>query len=266
MPKDWIDYGIIGQINYGQPVQATPYARVLSRRVAKAEATIARFFDQVGEQCYLATSFGVDSLAAYDIARHILPSLRAAWVNQGPLAEWPDCLVLKDLMIADGLPLTEIAPDITLYDWYRTHGIELGASMSSAEDKACNRALLYDPLDRFARQEQMRGFIWGLRWRGEGGHRAFVIKGKGEIYTRKADGLTVCSPVGNWSKAEIFAYLDARGLPYPAMYDLDRSYIRNGPPIGVTAANMGRIVRFRQMFPTMWRVFCLEFPEIQRYG
>lgn len=264
--KDWADYGIAGKVHYGQPVSAEPYRRVIERRTAKALALLERFFDQVGDAGYVALSFGVDSLAAYDLARRVYPGVRAAWVNQGPLAEWPDCLALKDMMVAGGLPLTEIAPDVTLYDWYRMNGIELSANMSGAEDERCNKALIYDPIERFHRVQCERGVIWGLRWRGEGGHRAFVIKGKGEIYKRKADDMTVCSPVGNWSKAEIFAYIDSRALPYPAMYDIDRASIRNGSPICVVGAHMGRLVQFRQRFPEMWRVFCLEFGEIQRYG
>lgn len=264
--KDWIDYGIRGSLHYGEPVMAEPYRHLLERRTAKALDVLQQFFEQIGDDCYLAKSFGVDSLVAYHLAARLRPGIRCAWVNQGPLAEWPDCLALKELLVDDGMLLTEIAPDITLYDWYRQHGIDLGANMSSVADRHCNAALLYNPLDRFARENRLCGLIWGLRWRGEGSHRAYVIKGKGEIYTRKADGMTVCSPVGNWSKAEIFAYIDLHQLAYPAMYDTDRTAVRNGPPIGVTAANMGRVIKFRQLFPEMWRVFCLEFPEIQRYG
>ncbi len=264
--KDWADYGIRGKIHYGRPIVAEPYRRVIGLRVSKALSTLCEFFETIGDASYVAVSFGVDSLVACDLARRLRPAVRAAWVNQGPLAEWPDCLALKDLMVAEGLSLTEIAPDVTLYDWYRLNGIPYGANMNNAEDERLNKALLYEPINRFHREQGMRGAVWGLRWRGEGNHRAFVIKGNGELYTRKADGITVCSPVGNWTKAEIWAYIDLHGLPYPAFYDIDREKIRNGPPIGVTGLHMGRLVRFRQLFPEMWRVFCMEFEEIQRYG
>jgi len=264
--KDWADYGITGKVHYGQPVNAEPYRRVIQRRMAKSHVAIEEFLHLVGKSGYVAVSFGVDSLVAYDLARRIYPEICAAWVNQGPLAEWPDCLALKNLMVAGGIPLTEIAPDVTLYDWYKQNGIDFGANMNNAEDERLNKALIYDPIERFHQEENRKGVIWGLRWRGEGGHRAFVIKGNGELYQRKADGIWVCSPVGNWSKSEIWAYLDLHGLPYPAFYDLDREKIRNGPPIGVTGLHMGRLVRFRMLFPEMWRVFCMEFEEIQRYG
>lgn len=264
--KDWTDYGITGKVHYGNRVNAEPYRKAIAKRSVKALAKLARFFDLVEDAGYVAVSFGVDSLVAYHLARRINPAVRVAWVNQGPLAEWPDCLAVKDLMVSKGLPLTEIAPDVTLYDWYKTHGISLAANMNNAEDERLNKALIYDPIERYHRETGRRGIVWGLRWRGEGNHRAFVIKGNGELYQRKADSMWVCSPVGNWSKSEIWAYIDLFGLPYPAMYDLDREKIRNGPPIGVTGLHMGRLVRFRMLFPEMWRVFVLEFPEIQRYN
>lgn len=265
MPKDWIDYGIVGEVREGIPINAAPYRKQIDRRSAKAAEILSRFFDEAHDLGYVALSFGADSLVAYDLAKRVCPSVTAAWVNQGPLAEWPDCLALKDRMLAEGLPLTEITPDVTLYDWYSMHGIPLNSNMNNPEDECCNKALLYDPIERFHKEKGMRGLIWGLRHKGEGRHRAFVIKGKGELYKRQG-GMTVCSPVGNWSKSEIWAYIDLNVLPYPAFYDLDREYIRNGPPIGTSGLNMGRIVKLRTLFPEMWRVFCLEFGEIQRYG
>ena len=264
--RDWRDYGIVGEVRRGQPCKAAPYLRALDRREAVARATLEQFFAAAPCAPYVAVSFGVDSLVAYDLARRVCPSMRAAWVNQGPLAEWPDCLAVKDAMVADGMPLDEIAPDVTLYDWYRREGIPFAANMNNAEDGRLNAALLYEPLKRYHARTGSTGAIWGLRWHGEGGHRAFVLKGKGAIYTRKDNGVTYCAPVAHWTKAEVWAYVERHALPYPAFYDRDRTTIRNGPPIGVTGIGQGRVVRLRQIFPEMWRVFCLEFEEIQRYG
>jgi 3'-phosphoadenosine 5'-phosphosulfate sulfotransferase (PAPS reductase)/FAD synthetase len=266
MSKDWIDYGIKGTVRYGEPIKAVPYARILQRREEAALLTLQSFFNQVGKDSYVAVSFGVDSLVAYDLAHRSQSDTLAVWVNQGPLAEWPDCIALKELMVRDGMNLVEITPDITLYDWYQQHGIPFAANMNNPEDERLNKSLLYDPLARYQNSHNKRGVIWGLRWRGEGGHRCFVLKGKGAIYTRKVDGITFCSPVAHWTKTEIWAYIDHHRLPYPAFYDIDRNSIRNGPPIGVTGVGQGRVVKLRQMFPELWRIFCLEFDEIQKYG
>lgn len=259
----WDRYGITGKVAYGNPSRALPYRKVIERRTEKALEVIEAAM-QCGAMCS-SLSFGVDSIVSDHLTRQINPLIPAMWVNQGSLAEWPDCLALKDMMVAQGLPLVEIQPDITLYDWYRTRGIPQGSSMSNAEDDHLNEALMYAPIRRYQHLNEVKGIVWGLRWKGEGGHRVFVIKQHGELYTRKADGITVCSPVGNWTKAEIFAYVELHGLPYPAMYDLNRAEIRNGPPIGVSALNLGRVMKLKMYFPDIWRVVISEFPEMQRY-
>ena len=258
----WEQYGIFGKVAYGNPAKAAPYRKVINGRTEKALRLIETFGM---ENHHTSISFGVDSLVADHLTRTLYPDIPAMWLNQGPLAEWPDCLALKDLMVAQGFPLVELQPDITLYDWYRTRGIPQSSSMNNAEDDRLNEALMYSPIRRYQQEHGMRGFVWGLRWKGEGGHRRFVIKQYGEMYKRKADGITVCSPVGNWTKAEVFAYVDLHSLPYPAMYDLDRTQIRNGPPIGVSALNMGRVMKLKMYFPDVWRIVIAEFPELQRY-
>lgn len=261
---DWADYGITGQIAHGKRAQALAYRTRIERKAEAARAVIDEAMRLTGGRAYVAVSFGVDSLVTWHLAQSVAP-IPAAWLNQGPLAEWPDCLALKDLMVSQGMDLTEIQPDITLYDWYRRHGIPMSSAMSSKEDKALNKALMYDPIARWEQSQDMACTIWGLRGAGdEGKHRKIMLSSKSLLFQMN-DGRWRCSPVGWWSKQEIWAYLDLHQLPYPAMYDKARLEIRNGPPIGTSAINMGRIDKLKKYFPEIWRVFCLEFPEIQRF-
>lgn len=268
--KDWADYGIAGRVNYGQPLRAAPYRKLIERKTAAAQGLLAKFFNLCGDAGYVSLSFGVDSLVAYYLAREMKPNVRAVWVDQGPLAEWPDCLALKDLMVGDGLPLVRLQPDMTLYDWYRRHGIPIGAGMGSADDEQLNEALMYAPLRRWMEMESVQGITWGLRGTSrdkhrEGKHREILLCDRGQLFQRKT-GIWICSPVAWWSKREIFAYLDLHGLPYPAMYDVDREQVRNGPPIGASAMNMGRMNKMKLLFPAIWRIVVYEFPELQRFG
>jgi len=262
---DWADYGITGKVHWGRRIAAAPYARRLRQLEDAAREVVYRLDEATDGQFYTAISFGVDSLVADHITRRVFPDVRAVWVNQGPLAEWPDCLALRDLMVANGLPLDELTPDTTLYDWYRQFGIPLAASMGNAEDKRLNTALMYGPIERYQAATNARGYVWGLRAHGEGGHRKILLQTRGLLYKRKTDGQHVASPVGRWTKKEIWAYIDHHELPYPAMYDVNREQVRNGPPIGTTAVNMGRIVGLRHHFPDIWRVVITELPELQRY-
>lgn len=263
--QQWEELGIKGKVHVGKPGLALPYKKKLTAKIEKAIATINKLHESTRGCWYVSLSFGVDSLVAYHLAKAIFCSPKAVWVNQGKFAEWSDCLALKEVLVQEGMHLVELEPDTTLYEWYQKHGIPLGASMSNTADKALNEALMYAPIRRFNEQEGMKGHAWGLRANGESRHRGMLISKRGELYQRIHDGFWVASPVARWTKAEIFAYIDLHQLPYPAMYDLNREEIRNGPPIGATACNLGRIAQLKAYFPQVYRVFVTEFPEITRF-
>lgn len=262
--KDWSDYGITGKIAYGKRASALPFKTRIERKTEAAKQVIREAIKATDGRCYVAVSFGVDSLVAWHIAQQVAP-IPAMWLNQGLLAEWPDCLALKDHMVSHGMNLTEIQPDITLYDWYRKNGIPLSSAMNSKEDKALNKSLMYDPISRWEQAAGMTCTIWGMRGAGdEGKHRRVMLSSK-KLLFQMNNGHWRCSPVGWWSKHEIWQYIDLYGLAYPAMYDKDRLNIRNGPPIGLSGLNMGRVEKLHKYFPEIWRVFVYEFPEVQRF-
>lgn len=260
-PLEWEAYGIQGRVAWGDPKRARPWKSAIDRKTAEAVRLIERFIGETGGKVYVSMSFGKDSLTAWYLCRHL--GVPAVWVNQGPLAEWPDCLAVKNLLVADGMRLTELTPDSTIYQWYLDHGVEPSLRMSSKDDRDCNEALIFAPFRRYNEATGQRGFIWGLRGRNEAAHRRKILGKMGLIYTR-ADGMTVCSPVGWWTTEEIWAYIDLNGLPYPAMYDLDRQHMRNGSPICVSTAGLGKIGEMRCLFPEIYRVCVLHFPELAR--
>jgi 3'-phosphoadenosine 5'-phosphosulfate sulfotransferase (PAPS reductase)/FAD synthetase len=261
----WDKYGIVGKVHYGNRINALPYRRIIERKSQEAIALINQLHENTQGNWYVSCSFGVDSLVTYHLAKAISCNPLAVWVNQGQLAEWPDCLTLKDLMVSEGMTLEELTPDITLYDWYKTRGIPMAQGMDSKEDKELNAALMYRPIERFTQARRLQGYAWGLRGKGESSRRQKLLKQRGLLYQRKEDNIWVASPVGWWSKAEIFAYLDLHELPYPAMYGLNREEIRNGPPLGTTAINLGRLAKLREYFPDIWKAIALEFPELQKF-
>jgi hypothetical protein len=50
------------------------------------------------------------------------------------------------------------------------------------------------------------------------------------------------------------------------MYDRDRLTVRNGPPIGTTGVNWGRLSDLRRYYPEFWAEFCKHFPEVADHG
>lgn len=263
---DWAALGIVGEVHYGQRGKALPYQRRIAQKMNVALTLIAAWWEKVEGHGYVSVSFGKDSLVAWHLAQQVVPDIPAMWVNQGPLAEWPDSLALKDKLVQEhAMLLYEIIPDCTLYAWYRQHGIPVSAAMDSKEDKALNDALMYMPVRRFMHTHDGRGTLWGLRgvqepYR-EGLHREILLNKRGLLYKRK-DGQWICSPVGRWTTHEIWAYIDIHTLPYPAMYDIDRASIRNGPPLGTSAMNLGRIAMLHQYFPEIYRLVSAHFPRL----
>jgi hypothetical protein len=50
------------------------------------------------------------------------------------------------------------------------------------------------------------------------------------------------------------------------MYDRDRYSVRNGPPIGTSGVNWGRLAELRRYYPQLWQQFVDKFPNIKSYG
>jgi phosphoadenosine phosphosulfate reductase len=261
----WRSYGIVGRLHWGDPTNGIVYQKSLSPKIEKAKRCLEDLHNLTSGQWYVSCSFGVDSWVVVHLAREIKADVPIVWINQGWLGEWADCLMLRSWAIAQNYNVQEVTPDIDITAWYRVHGVHFAQDMNNKTDKAQCEALLYTPLRRWVQNHQTRGYAWGLRGRDEGKHRQKLLGSKSLLFQRKNDDQWVCSPIGWWNKAEVFAYLDLNNLPYPAMYDRDRATVRNGCPLDGTAVNLGKFHRMQRLFPDVWRVLVVEFPELERF-
>ncbi|MCZ2208008.1 phosphoadenosine phosphosulfate reductase family protein, partial [Cylindrospermopsis raciborskii] len=185
------------------------------------------------------------------------------WVNQGYLAEWEDCIELISNYQKDGFKVIELCPVRSLLNLYKDYGIPLDGKMNTKLDKIINKKLMYNPLDEYTENNQVKGYAWGIRSQESRG-RALFLKKHGLLHKAKTN-LTICSPIGFWRTESIWQYIDSFKLKYPAMYDIDRMTVRNGPPIGTTGVNWGRIANLRLNYPDKYEKFATMFPEIRRY-
>lgn len=247
-------------INYGTGL-SVPW---LLKKEERALQVIQQWLEVCSQQIYCSVSGGKDSLVVAHLVTRIQPSCPLAWVNQGPLAEWDDCVELLELWKQQGRKVVELCPVRSLLHLYLDLGIPLDGTMNTALDKKINQRLMYDPLSEYQELHGTLGYAWGIR-KSESRGRAAFLKSKGDLYQKK-DGLWVCSPVAWWSTAEIWHYIDKYKLPYPAMYDRDRMTVRNGPPIGTTGVNWGRLVELRKYHPELFSQFVDKFPQIRNYG
>ena len=231
--------------------------------ISKAKTVIEQWLIECDFQVYCSISGGKDSLVAAHLITTVYPQCPLVWVNQGHLAEWEDCIELIEDYKEQGLNVIELCPVRSLLNLYVDYGIPLDGKMNTKLDKVINQKLMYDPLDEYTENNNIKGYAWGIRSQESKG-RALYLKKHGLVYKTKAD-LVVCSPVGFWRTEAIWQYIDNFSLKYPAMYDIDRMTVRNGPPIGTTGINWGRIANLRLHFPDKYEAFALLFPEIRRY-
>lgn len=260
---DWVDGGgwvaVCSMLSYGSGVPC-PW---LASKLKRAQGTITRWLEATDGRVYASISGGKDSLVACHLIRQHYPECPFVWVNQGPLAEWPDCVELLRHLQTLGWNIVELCPPRSLWMLYQDLGLPLEGTMATSLDAKINQRLFHDPLDEYQELNQTQGYAWGLRQESRG--RSLYLRSKGELYQR-TDGGWICSPVGFWKTADIWNYIDAQRLPYPAMYDRDRMTVRNGPPIGTTGINWGRLAELRRYHPEAWDAFASHYPEVRNYA
>lgn len=236
----------------------------LKKKEERAISIIQEWVERCNYNCYLSISGGKDSLVAAHLVRRVYPGCPLVWVNQGYLAEWTDCVELLEHLKSQDWNIIELCPVRDLWHLYLDFGVPLSGKMTSAVDKKINQRLMYDPLEEYQEVHETQGYAWGIRAH-ESQTRKLYLKKYGELYQRK-DGLYCCSPVGWWSVQDIWLYIDQYKLHYPAMYDQDRMTVRNGPPIGTTGVNWGRLVELRRHNFDIWQKLVTAFPELRNHG
>lgn len=236
----------------------------LQKKVSKAKKIISQWLHETDKQVYLSISGGKDSLVAGHLIHSVYPECPMVWINQGPLAEWDDCVeLLQFLKNSYQWNIQELCPPRGLLRLYQDYGIPLEGTMNTKQDKVINQKLMYDVLSEYEESNHIKGYAWGLRKESKG--RSLYLKKYGELY-QKIDNMWVCSPVGLWTTEEIWQYIDWQKLPYASIYDKDRMTVRNGCPIGTTGVNWGRIADLKINYPELYLEFCSYFPEIRNYG
>jgi 3'-phosphoadenosine 5'-phosphosulfate sulfotransferase (PAPS reductase)/FAD synthetase len=254
---DWAALGIVGQVHRGQPVQAYPYRHGLARKTALAQRLIADWWAHVQGQGYVCLSFGKDSLVTWHLAQQVAP-IPAVFIALGPLCDWPDCLALRAVLEAEyGLRVIEVPAMPSHYD-------RLVLQQRAGHHHGWSTCA--ETIERFhTAAPHWQGALWGLRGvnepHREGIHREILFRTHGLLYQRQRDQRWMGAPVGWWTNQEIWAYIDAQALPYPAMYDIDRTSLRNGPPFTFPGEALGRVRKIRQAFPAIFRVVESLVPE-----
>lgn len=246
-------------INYGSRMPA-PW---LKRKIVKALGVIENWLDRCDRRVYVSISGGKDSLVTADLVRQVYPDCPLLWVNQGHLAEWPDCIELLECLKDQGWNIQEICPPLGLIQLFKKYGMAFDGRFTALDRKHIEELLL-NPLGEWMERHETQGYAWGLRKESRG--RTMYLRSHGELYQRK-DGVWVCSPVGFWKTEDIWSYIDSQELPYAAVYDkYGRNNFRNGCPIDTAMANWGKLAWLRRHEPEVFDEFATIFPEVRDYA
>lgn len=229
----------------------------LKPKINKALDLIKQWLELCDHQVYCAVSGGKDSLVLSHLVQQVYPDCPNLWINQGPLAEWDDCIEL----LSTFNNLIELCPRRSLLKLYCDYGLNFDGTMHTKLDKIINQILIYDPLDEYIEQHQIKGSAVGIRSQ-ESKARLLNLARRGLLYQMK-DKSWKCCAIGKWTTQDIWNYIDHHKLIYPAIYDLDRYTVRNGPPNGTTGANRGRITFLKRHYPELYHQFIQAFPEVK---
>lgn len=191
---------------YVEQDRALAKLRVHKRRVEKAKEILGSFA-ALHPECYVATSWGKDSVVVASLAQEVAPHLPLVWVRVEPISN-PDCAAVRDAFLEryPSARYDEIESWCTQSsdgEWHATGTLERGFKEAAALHGDC--------------------YISGIR-AAESGARKLRHMRWGHATER------TCAPISDWPTPDVFAYLTSRGLPvHPAyactmggLYDRDR--------------------------------------------
>jgi 3'-phosphoadenosine 5'-phosphosulfate sulfotransferase (PAPS reductase)/FAD synthetase len=128
------------------------------------------------------------------------------------------------------------------------------------------QATFYRLLDEHMR-EGFTGTIWGIRSYESKARRKSWFK-NGPVYQR-ADGTRICQPIGDWTTADVHAFLLSQDWPIQPIYlccDLNTPWhqIRQDWYFvgGATAQVFGHYIWLRRWFPALWEQAMRVDPRI----
>lgn len=149
-----------------------------------------------------------------------------------------------------------IIPLVSLRGFLRSEQVSLVGPLHSRAS-ALSAQWFYGLLEKHRAEQGYDGVLLGLRQEESHGRRMNRAK-RGRVYRREFDGLTVASPIADWSTLDVHAYVWARGWALLPVYlcidpgiEWDRIrkswWVAGGP-----AARRGHYVWLRRWWPALW--------------
>jgi phosphoadenosine phosphosulfate reductase len=234
-----------------------------------------------GRIWYVAYSGGVDSTVMLDLVWEHAPQIPMLWGDDG--FDLPETLVFLDETEARlRQHIIRVRSLNPWRDW--CHEME---RPDLAEDPAAfavwGNPRVWDHEWRSLTQDApLHGYggvflgLLGHRWQhgGESTGRAMQLRGGTRpLYQVAAEGgIWHCSPLADWTKRDVWAYVAGRDIAYNAAYDVQARLgvpierRRIAPSTCFRAMDQGTHAMLRRGWPTLWNEIVALFPAVKRYG
>ena len=215
----------------------------------------------------VAFSGGKDSTALLSLARTLDVETAAGFYDSG--LEYPETAAF--VQATPGVD--RIRPQKSLPEMLRAGGYwgYNGPDRDPASTGFDFRAFLVnEPSRQFIVRRRLAVVGIGLR-AGESAGRLRLRRARGRLHAVPAQDCWHCYPLMDWSQEDVWAYIAGRGLPYNPIYDrmaqagIPRAEWRVSTLLGESGANLGRIVRLKQISPGLFNELAAEFPQVRCY-
>lgn len=227
----------------------------------------------IGEKpFYCAFSGGVDSTVVLHILMQYPWQVPVLWGDDG--YDYPETLdFLRETEARYGFCLRRIRCLDPWHDWCdEMSQPEYVDNPDMAWGNPPNWYATWQSL-KDASQHGYSGVFLGLL-ASESRSRSYALRdGYKPLYQVKSEhGMWHCSPLANWTKADIWGYIISRGLPYNPVYDklaelgLSLERRRVAPLTCFRTVQYGPVVVLKSGWPELYNKLCVTFPRVREYS
>lgn len=161
---------------------------LLARKIDESTRVIREFADAHEDPCYIAVSWGKDSVVTADLAlRAGMIDIPLVWIAMEDPWEMPECYPVRDAFLA-------LYPEATYHEYRSARGTWQD-TVSETWDEIADRTITGIRADESHERR--------MRWRAHGFSTRFT-----------------CAPLSKWTADDVFAYHELHGLPLSAVYGM----------------------------------------------
>lgn len=222
--------------------------KIFEIRLAQARNVISDAL-ALQKKPYVAFSGGIDSTVVFELVKEQMSGIVGIWSDD----KWylPETSEYVKRM-QRGNDVRHIRTNAYHAEWFSVTGD-------------------WDGIPEYAKSLNMEMVFLGLR-QDENSYRRVHLRKYGSLFFAQSDDTWHCSPIHEWSRLDVWAYIYSYGLDYNRAYDkMDSMGIpmkrqRIGPLAQRKVLGYGQIAILKKGWPDLFNRFAAEYPDARSYG